>query len=248
MAQLRRATPTLINVAYGRIFMWDGRDDSLEKQALGPIESDKEMHGNVTDMIGRIAAISGYKELFSRAYPGAAVDASFVAKALANFERTILSANAPFDRWQGGDPAATTESAKRGFALFLGEARCNACHQGFNFTDDGFHNIGVKTLPDAPLDEGRYEQRKVKSMRGAFKTPTLRDIALTSPYMHNGIYETLEEVVEHYDRGGDVLDNLDPTMSPLKLEKQDKADLVAFLKSLTGPAMTVTLLRLPQSE
>ena len=119
-------------------------------------------------------------------------------------------------------------------------ANCAKCHEGFNFTDNSFHNIGVKSA-----DVGRFAQRKVASMRGAFKTPTLRDIELTAPYMHNGAYRTLEEVVEHYERGGDVKDNLSPEMKPLELSAQDKADLVAFMKSLTGKPMRVVIPQLP---
>ena len=133
-----------------------------------------------------------------------------------------------------------SNSAKRGFDLFTGKANCVKCHEGFNFTDNGFHNIGLKSA-----DVGRFAHRKVAAMRGAFKTPTLRDIELTAPYMHNGAYRTLEEVVEHYDRGGDVADNLSPEIKALHLSAQEKADLVAFMKSLTGKPMHVVIPQLP---
>ena len=135
-----------------------------------------------------------------------------------------------------------SKSAKRGFDIFLGKARCAICHSGFNFTDDGFHNIG---LP-GNRDEGRYAIKPVKVMKGAFKTPTLRDIALTAPYMHNGMFATLEEVIEHYDSGGEKnLGNIDPNMQPLNLSKKEKADLLAFLLSLTGDAREVVAPVLP---
>jgi plastocyanin len=130
---------------------------------------------------------------------------------------------------------------KRGFELFKGKARCDLCHSGFNFTDDGFHNIGLK----GNTDIGRFNKVPVRVMRGAFKTPTLRDVALTAPYMHDGRYRTLEEVIDHYDRGGDTFNNLDPQMQQLGLSAEEKADLVAFLKSLTGSARQVVIPNLP---
>jgi cytochrome c peroxidase len=246
MVKLKRASPSLINAAYGRIFMWDGRKATLEEQALGPFQSKDEMNMDISAMLDRISAIPAYGEMFRHAYPGEGISAEVVAKALASFERTVISKNTPFDRWRQGDTAAVSPSAKRGFDLFLHKAACSGCHQGYNFTDDGFHNIGLHTPAGMAVDEGRYEQRKVKSMTGAFKTPTLREIALTAPYMHNGIYQTLEEVVEHYDRGGDVKEQLDPNMHPLNLTATEKKDLVEFMKSLTGHPVTIVLPRLPQ--
>jgi cytochrome c peroxidase len=246
MKQLNRATPTIVNAAHAKILMWDGREDSLESQALGPVRSKDEMNLDPAELVIRLSAIPGYRDMFARAYPGEGINESTIARAIASFERTVISTNTPFDRWQRGDGNAVSASAKRGFALFRGKAKCEACHQGFNFTDDGFHNIGLKTRDGMPEDEGRYAQRKVKSMKGAFKTPTLREIALTAPYMHNGIYRTLEEVVDHYDRGGDVKDNLDPNMTALNLTAREKADLVEFMKTLTSPRTEVSIPRLPQ--
>jgi cytochrome c peroxidase len=246
MVKLRRASPTLINAAYASIFMWDGRKATLEEQALGPFQSKDEMDMDMSVMLDRISAISGYRDMFRSAYPGERISPELVAKALASFERTIVSKNTPFDRWRQGETAAVSPSAKRGFELFRTTAKCSACHQGYNFSDDGFHNIGLKTPAGMAVDEGRYGQRKVKSMVGAFKTPTLREVALTAPYMHNGVYLTLEEVVEHYDRGGDTKENLDPNMTPLQLTARDKADLVEFMKSLTSRPAAVVLPRLPQ--
>jgi cytochrome c peroxidase len=155
-----------------------------------------------------------------------------------------LSTESPFDRWRQGDEKAVSPAAKRGFELFTGKAKCAACHMGYNFTDNGFHNIGVKDVGEP--DVGRFAERKVKSMRGAFKTPTLRDIALTAPYMRNGIYTTLTEVVEHYNRGGDVKDNLDINMVPLDLSAAEVADVVAFMESLTGAPRVVHVPVLPR--
>ena len=241
MKRLKRATPTILNAAYSPLLMWDGRAPDLEAQALGPIAADVEMNQDLPGLVKKLSAVSGYVEMFDKAYPGEGISGKTIGKAIAAYERTILSTESPFDRWRRGDARAVSASAKRGFDVFEGKANCAACHQGFNFTDNGFHNIGLKGATDA----GRYELRKLPRLRGAMKTPTLRDVALTAPYMHNGMYRTLEEVVEHYDRGGDVKDNLDPEVKPLNLTAQERADLVAFMRSLTGSPMKVTLPQLP---
>ncbi len=246
MSKLRRATPTIVNSAYGSVFMWDGRKHSLEDQALGPIQAKDEMNMDMTILLERLSTIKGYREMFDHAYPGEGITPDAIAKAIASFERTVVSTNTPFDRWRRGEQRAVSDAAKRGFELFLGKADCVACHQGFNFTDEGFHNIGVKTVDGMKDDDGRYEQLKLRGMKGAFKTPTLREVALTAPYMHNGIYTTLEEVVDHYDRGGDVKDNLDISMRPLKLSTQEKIDLVEFMKTLTSERLEFAVPRLPQ--
>jgi cytochrome c peroxidase len=242
--RLGRATPTILNAVYQPLLMWDGRKPNLEEQALGPIESAGEMNMPLDALEKRLQGITGYKPLFESAYPGEGITRVTVGKALASFERTVVSTESPFDRWRQGQSKAISDSAKRGFEVFNGKGNCAKCHQGFNFSDNGFHNIGVKSLTDVE-DEGRFAHRKIKILKGAFKTPTLRDVALTGPYMHNGVYQTLEEVVEHYDRGGDVKTNLSPNMQPLGLTAEEKRDLVAFMLSLTGAPMVVTLPQLP---
>lgn len=244
MKVLNRATPTILNTAYNPLQMWDGRAPSLEDQAIGPIAAAGEMNQDMELLLTELSAIPGYRKLFDEAYPGEGITRTTIGKAIANFERTVVSAESSFDAWRRGDSSAISDQAKRGFALFDGKAKCSACHQGFNFVDDGFHNIGLKSTGTA-VDEGRFAQKKVKSMKGAFKTPTLRDIALTAPYMHNGIYKTLEEVVDHYSRGGDTTENLDPNIKALNLTAQERADLVAFLRTLTGPQVLVTIPQLP---
>ena len=241
MKVLGRATPTILNTAYLRKQMWDGRFRSLEEQALGPIGAPGEMNSNPEEVVLKLKTIPGYVSLFEKAYPGEGITEDTLAKAIASFERTIVSTDAPFDRWIKGDERAISASAKRGFELFEGKANCNACHQGFNFMDDGFHNIGLKDNQDA----GRFAKLPLPSMKGAFKTPTLRDITLTAPYMHNGTYKSLEEVVEHYNRGGDDKANLDPNMKPLNLTEAEQKDIVEFLKTLTGEHKEVALPRLP---
>ena len=242
MKMLGRATPTILNTAYQPRQMWDGRFRTLEEQALGPIIADEEMNQNLNEVIMELLAIPGYVQLFERAYPGEGITKQTIAKALANFERTVVSGESPVDRWLKGDEKAVNEAVKRGFALFEGKANCAACHQGFNFTDDGFHNVGLKGNQDV----GRFAKVPVKVLRGAFKTPTLRDIELTGPYMHNGMYQSLEEVIDHYNRGGDEKETPDPNMKSLNLSDSEKKDLVAFLRSLTGSPRDITFPRLPQ--
>ena len=239
---LGRSTPTIMNTAYIPLQMWDGRFRSLEKQALGPIEAAGEMNQNLDEAVKELQAIQGYRDAFEAAYPKEGISKKTIAKAIASFERTIVSNDGAFDRWIKGDTGAMSESALRGFKVFEGKGGCTKCHGGFNFTDNGFHNIGLKDARDA----GRYAIRKVKILIGAFKTPTLREIALTAPYMHNGAYSTLEEVVEHYDRGGDEKENLSPNIKPLNLTKTEKADLIEFMKGLTGEPLLITLPQLPQ--
>ncbi len=234
---LGRSTPTIINTAYQPLQFWDGRARSLEKQAVGPIEAAGEMNQSIEKSAGKnksllvkLKAYKGYRDAFKAAYPGEGISKDTIAKAIASFERTIVSTDAPFDRWVKGEKQAMSKAALRGFKVFEGKGKCAACHSGFNFTDNGFHNIGLKDATDA----GRYAIRKVKILIGAFKTPTLRDVALTAPYMHNGEYSSLEEVVEHYNLGGITKENLSPNISKLNLTQDEKADLVEFLKSLTG--------------
>ena len=242
MRVLGRSTPSIVNSAFNRYQMWDGRFNSLEEQAWGPMLASAEMHGSTEEVLAKLKAAPGYAQAFERAYPGEGMTKETVAKAIASFERTVISKDSPFDRWKQGDEAAVSPSAKRGFELFTGKANCVACHQGANFTDQGFHNIGLKNN----TDEGRYAKVPIKVLKGAFKTPSLRDIALTAPYMHNGAYRTLEDVVDHYSRGGDNSENLDPNIKPLNLADQEKKDLVEFLRSLTGKQDPITLPKLPQ--
>ena len=237
---LGRATPSILNSAYNPLQMWDGRFRTLEQQALGPMSSPGEMNQDMGEVVKELKAVKGYVKLFDKAYPGEGITVDTIAKALASFERTVVSTEAPFDRWVKGDKKAISAEAQKGFDLFVGKARCSVCHSGFNFTDNGFHNIGLKSE-----DQGRYAVRKVKISKGAFKTPTLRDIAHTAPYMHNGQYKTLKEVVEHYNRGGDVKDNLSPNMQALNLSGKEKKQLVEFLKTLSGKPMNITIPQLP---
>jgi cytochrome c peroxidase len=243
---LARATPTIVNTAFNTQFMWDGRKKSLEDQALGPMKAADEMNTDFPAVIERLRAMPGYALLFERAYPGEPLGEETLAKALAAYERSIVSRDSPFDRWLAGDTRALTPAQYRGFRLFTdpAKAHCAACHSGPNFTDNGFHNIGIRSAGARP-DPGRFNVRAVASMKGAFKTPTLRDIELTGPYFRDGSATTLREVVEHYARGGDDRSNISADVKQLHLSEQDKNDLVAFLRALTGRRVPVTAPHLP---
>ncbi len=243
---LPRATPTVINAAYNHIQMWDGRKRDLEDQAMGPMEADKEMNADIDAVIRWLNENEGYRQLFARAYPGEPIDTDTLSRAIASFERTVISKDSPFDRWARGDRQAMTEKQVRGFRLFIGKAECVKCHSGPNFTDDGFHNVGLASFGDPEPDTGRYKQVPLRLMKGAFKTPTLRDVTRTAPYFHDGSAATLEEVVRHYNRGGEVKTNLDPNIRPLNLTDEEVADLVAFMEALTSPFIEVALPELPR--
>lgn len=234
-----RSAPTVINRAYSTLQFWDGRAASLEEQAKGPLANPIEMTTltNADEAhracVERIRAIPGYVQRFEKVFKTKDFTIDHVAQAIATFERTVLSGNAPFDRYKAGDKKAMTADQIRGMEVFYQKAQCDRCHIGFNFTDGSFMNLGIGMDKPNP-DLGRYYVTKKEEDKGAFKTPTLRDIEHTAPYMHDGSLKTLEDVVEHYDKGGIKNKWLDAQMKPLNLTKQDKADLVAFMKALSG--------------
>jgi cytochrome c peroxidase len=238
--KLKRATPTILNTAYNLLQMWDGRFKSLEEQALGPVESEVEMNQDPDELVKELQAIPGYTELFKDAYPGRGITKDTIAMALASFQRTIVAPDAPFDRWVAGEDDAISAAAKRGFELFEGKANCSVCHSGYKFSDDGFHNIGLKSD-----DVGRFAVKPVAVTRGAFKTPTLRNVTRTAPYMHNGAYDTLEEVIDHYVKGGVDKSNLSPNFKPAKLNRLEKRDLLEFLKTLESKPLEIAYPDLP---
>jgi cytochrome c peroxidase len=230
MQKLGRHSPTVINAAWSDIFMWDGRLPTLEAQALGPIQSAGEMNMPLGQLMQRLSSIPEYKPLFAAAFPQEGMNEKTLAKAIATYERTVVSERAPFDAWIEGDEKAISEDAKRGFALFNGKAQCAACHEGWNFTNEGFQDIG---LPSEDVGRGQYVPGVIK-MQHAFKTPSLREIARRAPYMHDGSLPTLEAVVDHYDGGGVDRPSRSDLMKPLGLTAQEKSDLVAFLNTLTS--------------
>jgi len=242
MKQLGRRSPTIVNAAFGEIFMWDGRAGSLEEQALGPIRADVEMNLPIEQLIEKLKGIPEYGPLFQAAFPKEGMSPETIAKAIATYERTVVSGRAPFDAWIEGDDKAIPDEAKRGFVLFNGKAGCDNCHSGWNFTDDSFHDIG---LSDADIGRGKFLPAVVK-MQHAFKTPGLREISRRGPYMHDGSVPTLEAVMDHYDNGGIDRPSRSELMQPLGLSKQEMADLVAFMKTLTSDMDPTTVPVLPR--
>lgn len=228
-----RSAPTVFNRAYSLAQFWDGRAPTLEEQAKGPMANPIEMGNTHEAVVSRLRLISGYRPLFAKAFGSDDITIDHVAKAIATFERTVLSGNSAFDRYKAGDKKALTAAQIRGFDVFQNKAKCDQCHEGINFTTNAYHNLGVGTGKPDP-DEGRYVVTKDPKDWGAFKTPTLREIARTAPYMHDGSLKTLEEVVDFYDKGGIPNKNLDERIKPLHLTAQEKKDLVEFLKSLNG--------------
>ncbi|MDX1393479.1 MAG: cytochrome c peroxidase [Gemmatimonadota bacterium] len=229
----RRNVPTLVNRAYGRSFFWDGRTTGLEQQVLRPIEDSLEMALPLDEAIERLRDDPRYDERFRDVFR-AAPDTAGLAVALASYVRTVLSGDTRYDRWVGGDAGALTAEERSGFDLFRGKAGCVACHVPPTFTDEQFHNTGVALRGQVFADSGRalvtHDPRDV----GAFKTPTLRELDRTAPYMHDGSFATLEEVIEFYDRGGNRSPHIDPQIHPLGLSKEERRDLLAFLRSLSG--------------
>lgn len=242
MLSLARNSPTIINRAWGEIFFWDGRAESLEQQATGPITAAGEMNTPMDVLIERLKAISGYQKKFEQVFPGQGITEQNIAASIATFERTIVSAESPFDRWVAGDDKAIADEAKRGFVLFNTKAQCSTCHSGWTFTDDSFRDIGLPATDDigrAKIVEG------VPELQYAFKTPGLRNIDQRAPYMHDGSMASLDDVVRHYVEGGAQRPSLDPDLKPIPLNDQEAKDLVAFMRTLTGQDRPMTLPVLP---
>jgi cytochrome c peroxidase len=225
-----RNAPSIVNLAYNTSFFWDGGAPTLEQQVIGPIINPLEMDMKLGDVVARLARDPSYVEAFQSAYGTEPIPGS-LTKAIASFMRTIVSGDSRYDRYQQGDRSALTPSEIRGLKIATGErGECFHCHVGFNLTNNAFRN---DNLYERYEDIGRAKVTELDSDVGKFKVPTLRNVALTAPYMHDGSLATLEDVVEHYSTGGILNPNSDPTIQPLDLTAQEKTDLVAFLKSLT---------------
>lgn len=241
---LGRRSPTILNLAWAEALFWDGRAATLEEQAVGPMMAPGEMNQTMPKLIAILGELPGYREGFSAAFPGHPISADTIAKAIATFERTVVSGEAPFDRWIAGDETAIGESAKRGFVTFNEQGHCAACHSGWRLTDDSFHDIGV---PDDDLGRGKLVSG-VEPLRHAFKTPGLRNIAARAPFMHNGSIPTLAAVIRHYDGGFTKRPSLSAEIYKLNLIDRDVDDLVAFLKTLGGADANVIVPVLPSAE
>jgi cytochrome c peroxidase len=234
----RRHSPALVNRGFGRAHFWDGRARTLEEQVTQPIEDPNEMASTVGAVVERLGADASYAAAFDAAFsrPVNAVD---LARALATYLRTVRSGDAPYDRFVDNQSGALGPQAQTGLRLFRSKARCTFCHIEPTFTDEQFHNTGISWQPSAGgtgafADEGRFEVTRQPRDRGAFKTPTLREIARTAPYMHDGSLATLMDVVEFYDKGGRANPNLTRLIRPIGLTTDEKQALVAFLESLSG--------------
>ena len=237
-----RNAPTVLNSAYSPQQFWDGRAASLEDQAAGPIANPIEMSLPHGECVEKLRGDPEYRVLFAKAFGEGEFGMAHVQRAIAAFERTVISGNSPFDRYfYGGDKAALSAAAVRGLAIFMDRKRgnCVACHlageKSALFTDGLFHNVGAGLNAEGELtDLGRFAETKTETDKGAFKTPSLRNVAQSGPYMHDGRLKTLREVVDFYAGGGSSNPYLDKEIKPLALTGLDREDLVAFLESLTG--------------
>lgn len=228
-----RSVPAIVNRGYGASFFWDGGASSLEAQVLQPITNPVELGSSRDEAIARLARDDGYRREFARVF-GREPDAADVARALASYVRSILSGGSRYDEYAFGRRDALTAEEREGLRLFRGKGNCTACHIGPTFTDERFHNTGVAWKEGAVADEGRAAVTRMAKDRGAFKTPTLREVARTAPYMHDGSLQTLTEVIDFYDRGATPNPALDREIRPLGLSRAERRAIEAFLRSLSG--------------
>lgn len=238
---LGRHAPTALNMAWVTPLFWDGRAATLEEQAAGPITAPVEMNGNFEEIIETLSDIEEYNTWFDRLFPGQGVTRETILTAIATYERTIVTGWSPFDRWVDGDQAAMSPSAINGFRLFNGKANCAACHTGWNFTDNAFHDIGIYTddIGRAAIDASSIRNRH------AFKTPGLRNLTYRAPFMHNGSVPDLEAVIRHYESGGEARPSLSEDMIAFELSDQERDDLLAFLRALTAEVTDTPMPNLP---
>jgi cytochrome c peroxidase len=228
---MKLRSPTLIDIAWLSRLGWDGKFRNIEAVTFGPILAPSNMNMTEDRLMERLKSAPPYADLFAAAFPDKQINRRNIEQALATYERSIVSDEAPFDRWIMGDDTAVSAEAKRGFALFQGKAKCSECHSGWSFTDGSFHDIGVATGDE--IGRGRYFPSSGK-LKYAFKTPTLRDIAKRGPYMHDGSVASLQAVIDLYDKGGTDRPSRAEVIKPLGLTEKEKADLLAFLLTLNG--------------
>lgn len=228
-----RNVPTIVNRVYGRSFFWDGRAETLEMQTREPLLARHEMGATVDHVVQVVSGIPGYRTAFRSSF-GRMPEFDDVARAIATYVRTVQSGDSSVDRYLAGDASALSSRERRGLQVFYGKGRCGRCHAGPSLSDELFHNTGVAYRDGRWLDDGRYGVTGAERDRGAFRTPTLREVGRTAPYMHDGSLATLEAVVDFYDRGGRPYPALDSAIRPLGLDDSERAALVAFLRALTG--------------
>lgn len=271
-----RNSQTAVNSAYIQKLFWGGESPSLEVQANSAITGNLAGNGDPAMIEERLAQIPEYVQLFKEAFGVDRPNYPYVLRAIATFERAeVISQDSPFDRYMRGDPSAMSDAARRGMELFQGKARCIFCHNGPLLTDEGFHNLGVPTNPffeedvfaqtalryqhyirgvpedlyrKAAIDLGLYYTTKRQEDKGKFRTPPLRYLIYSFPYMHNGVFLVLEEVIDFYDEGGGDDPNKSPLMKPLGLTDEEKQDLLEFLESLSGTELLIDPPELPEYE
>lgn len=241
-----RNSPVVLNTAYQNRQFWDGRVRTLEQQALGPIEADVEMNMPLTTLIPKLNKIKGYQKLFKEAYPESkgTITKEYLAKAIASFERTVVSTISPFDKYIMGDKNAMNKKAQAGFELFKGKALCVTCHDGFNFSDGSFHNIGLNDGELKGKELGRYNVKKRAAWYGVFKTPTLRDVTKSAPYMHDGSVKSLTEATHICGNGGRYKHNVKNKSTFImdnNLSRSEISKITAFLRTLEGPDMKLRI-------
>lgn len=228
-----RSAPALINRAYGAAFFWDGRAPSLEAQVLEPLDNPDELGAGRDAVVARLGSLPEYGRAFDAAF-GGSITAANLGRALASYVRSILSGDSRVDRFTAGETGALTGEEREGLRVFRGKGNCVSCHFGPTFTDERFHNTGVAWRSGSVTDEGRFAASGRPEDRGAFKTPTLREVSRTGPYMHDGSIATLGEVIGFYDRGGIANPHRDAELRPLHLVPAEKQALEAFLRALSG--------------
>lgn len=254
----KRNSPTLLNVWYYKQLFWDGRSKSLEDQAFSPINSETEMHSDMAEVMTKLRRIPGYKPLFDSAYGRPEISPETVTQALAVFQRTIVSRKSNFDDFLSGKRNALGDAALRGLHLFRTRARCINCHNGPLFTDNDFHNIGLTYYQREYEDLGRYVVTRRAEDVGRFKTPSLRDVIRTRPWMHNGLFDNIDGVLNMYSAGmpqpkpkpgqaGDTLfPKTDKLIRRLNLTKQERDDIVAFLNAITAEPLHIKIPEMPK--
>jgi cytochrome c peroxidase len=229
----KRNSPTIQNSwFYNRLF-WDGRSKDLQDQAFGPINSETEMHSEMHDVMRKLSKSKDYKKMFKDAFGSDDIDPFIMTQAIATFEKTITSSETKFDKFLKGDKAALTNSELRGLHIFRTKAKCMNCHHGPLLTDNQFHNNGFHQNGDPATDKGLYQVTHKTEDIGKFKTPSLRDVMRTGPWMHHGLIKNMEEVVAHYQKGG--MAGADTLIQPFSLTRKEQGDLINFLKALSAP-------------
>lgn len=254
----KRNSPGLLNVWAQKKLFWDGRSNSLEDQAFAPINSETEMHSDMSEVMRKLRRIKGYKPLFQAAFKNGEISPETLATALATFQRTLVGNPSNFDKFLGGDKRALNDSAIRGLHIFRTKAGCMSCHNGPLFTDQEFHNIGLTYYQSPQEDLGRYAVTHQSEDVGRFKTPSLRDVMKTGPWMHNGLFTNMDALMQMYNMGmpqagvkpvnstDTLFPQTDRLIKPLGLTRREREDLVAFLRALSADPPIITKPLMPQ--